>query len=190
MTSDLPQIVFNQDLAASAQRSKDFGFRIYDVDDDDNIYDTIGEPGDNLERMPFYTFSVPVVGEEFIYSFFVPYDHYPYQVLSDRAELRNALPKILGPSVLERYDGELQQRINRLLGPNDMNTFREFLVFVMHLPANHKTAPIYSIERILSWFVSRNVRLVEVTLASPFATMTAFLAFGISRSVLSHMYSW
>ncbi|KAE8443483.1 hypothetical protein EG329_001794 [Mollisiaceae sp. DMI_Dod_QoI] len=119
---------FIRGITSSEQRSNYSDNSIYDIDGDDDSGSWI------FDNLPSYSFSVPAVPEPFIYSCLTPYGPCPRPL--NRTEFRNAILKHQGSSILERYDGDLEYRISRLLGPNDSDAFFEFLVFVMHSGAN------------------------------------------------------
>jgi hypothetical protein len=130
---------------------------------------------------------MPAVAEPFIYSSLAPYGPFPGP--SNRTELRSALLKHLGPSILEQHNVDLEYHINRLLGSNDTDIFFEFLIFVMHSRANNEMADIDSIENVLSWFVRQNAHLLKIIFPLLLSTMHAFLDFVILRATESHIIS-
>ena len=180
-------------LIATLLTLPDFYHGIRTSDHTDNYLDSeIVELEENdmvsmLKPSFSYSFSIPAVAEPLIYSILGPQE--PYTCPSTKSKLRSALLKNLKPSLLERYDGEFEYCIDRLLGPNAADAFFEFIIFVMHAGANTDGYDINLIRLILNWLLRQNESLSRVIFDLPFATTQAFLDYVILRCVESHA-SW
>jgi hypothetical protein len=126
--------------------------------------------------------SVPIapVPDHFIFDIFLPHQAM-VDTTPDITELRKLLLQQLTYSTLERYDGDLQCRVDKLLGPSDVQRFLEFLGFVMLALSN--SHELRRRDDIIIWIASQSWKVLDAIFALRLETFVAFVDFLIQSEI-------
>jgi len=93
--------------------------------------------------------------------------------LITKDEARNVIFRRLGPFLLERFDGDLQNRIEKLLGLSDTAVFFEFLSLLIYFETNFNGGIIDS-SQIITCLASQSEVLIKALLAIDLVSVHAF----------------
>ncbi|KAG9237441.1 ankyrin repeat-containing domain protein [Amylocarpus encephaloides] len=116
------------------------------------------------------TLFVPIMTNNYIEMFFMP----PIWVIDDPSPLFTpirAISEAVGPFMLERYDGEINLQLEKLLGPSDLDSFIHFLSFSAYLASN---GMLYD-NKILNWITSQSRNFLRSMISMQSYTIQACL---------------
>ena len=130
---------------------------LFDIEDNVSCDYMLGE----ALQLPQWAFQIDPIPDRVILELFENYENILKTPMPMSIDKRSIIHH-LGGSILEVHEGDIERRIEKLLGPSDVDVFTEFLGFVVQCASNNMLG-YYQNLQIVRWITSHESFLQKVS---------------------------